>query len=566
MASEDTPLLPIVRRNTQYSSSRRVCCIKSKAARLILLWNFSVLLVYKMFYDINSYLQISPKIWVRIVLAAAFTFIAVLSPVAGLLTDVKYSRFRAVQCTSYAIGFKAAILFLLLNVIVTLWYEKISLYIPISILCVIVLMIPVYVVFIINGIQFGMDQLHDSPTEDSILYIHWYVWIYYTCSLITQVMWNLILYEEYYVANANAIRISAGFGIANLAFIATLSLLTVSLCVVHYRKVWFLLEPAGVNPYKLVYRVVKFAYQHKVPLRRSAFTYCDEESPTRLDVGKHKFGGPFTTKQVEDVKAFWGILKELITIGPAFLLQTVMQTILPAFAKHGNIFLNTTARQDIHLEGVARYILISNGSLSPFLVVMCIPLYLCWIRPHITYYIPGMLKRIQIALVVMVLSLICTFVMDVVVHINNTEYANCMFKNFYTKTNHLQPSPPLYQNVYFFIIQHVLSALADMLFDIAVLEFICSQSPYSMKGLLLGIFFSIRSLFQGIALNLTYLFGTFWAIESLSCGSGFYAMCIVIALLEFVLFSCVSKRYKYRNVNEPSNEYRYAEEYYSNIQ
>ena len=104
-----------------------------------------------------------------------------------------------------------------------------------------------------------------------------------------------------------------------------------------------------------------------------------------------------------------------------------------------------------------------------------------------------------------------------------------------------------------------------MLLDIAVLEFVCSQSPYSMKGLLLGIFFSIRSLFQGITF-LSILPFVNWKIESLSCGSGFYAMAIVVGLLEFVIFLCVSKRYKYRNMNGPSNEYRYAEEYYSNIQ
>ena len=168
------------------------------------------------------------------------------------------------------------------------------------------------------------------------------------------------------------------------------------------------------------------------------------------------------------------------------------------------------------------------------------------------------------------LSLICAFVMDVVVHVNKTEHANCMFKAFIQPNHYITAnfpsSPPLYQNVYFFTTQHVLSALADMLFDIAVLEFICSQSPYSMKGLLLGSFFSIRSLFQGITFISIIPFGTVWKIESLSCGSGFYAMYIVIGLLEFVVFSCVSKRYKYRNVNEPSNEYRYAEEYYSNIQ
>ena len=86
--------------------------------------------------------------------------------------------------------------------------------------------------------------------------------------------------------------------------------------LVRRRKVWFLLEPPGANPYKLVYRVIKFACQHKVPPRRSAFTFCEDELPTRLDLGKHKFGGPFTTREVEDVKAFLGIIKILFSISP----------------------------------------------------------------------------------------------------------------------------------------------------------------------------------------------------------------------------------------------------------
>ena len=533
-----------------------------------------MLLAYNMFYDINTYMQANHSTLLPILIPAGFIFIGMLSPVAGLLTDVKFSRFKAVLCTSYIILVKMPT-FLLLLVISAVVINKAYLTNDIHIVigyplgCVLLIMVTVYIVFIINGIQFGMDQLHDSPTEDSILFIHWYVWIYYICSLITQIAWKFLFYG-YYADYIDIVR-ALGLSLTSLVLISTVFLLTVSLCVVHYGKVWFLLEPAGVNPYKLVYRVVKFAYQHKVPLRRSAFTYCDEESPTRLDVGKHKFGGPFTTKQVEDVKAFWGIMKVLITIGPAFLLQTVMQSLLPIFAKHGNTFLNITAHREVHFEGMTRHILISNSLLSPLLVVICIPLYMCLIRLHITYYIPGMLKRIQIALMVMVLSFICTFVMDVVVHVNNTEYANCMFEAFIEPNKHiirtnLPSSPPLYQNVYFFTTQHVLSAFADMLFDIAVLEFICSQSPYSMKGLLLGSFFSIRFLFQGIAFVSIVPFGTVWKIESLSCGSGFYAMYIVIGLLEFVLLSCVSKRYKYRNVNEPSNEYRYAEEYYSNIQ
>ncbi len=70
-----------------------------------------------------------------------------------------------------------------------------------------------------------------------------------------------------------------------------------------------------------------------------------------------------------------------------------------------------------------------------------------------------------------------------------------------------------------------------MLIDIAVLEFICSQSSYSMKGLLLGYFFSMKSLFEAVAIISTFLFGIFWDVQALSCGSGFYIMNIVIDVL-----------------------------------
>ena len=60
-------------------------------------------------------------------------------------------------------------------------------------------------------------------------------------------------------------------------------------------------ENINVNPYKLVYGVIQFAIKHKHPLKRSAFMYCNDKRPYRIDYGKQSYGGPFTTEQVEDV-------------------------------------------------------------------------------------------------------------------------------------------------------------------------------------------------------------------------------------------------------------------------
>ena len=53
------------------------------------------------------------------------------------------------------------------------------------------------------------------------------------------------------------------------------------------------------------------------PVHRSTFTYCEDDIPTGLDLGKNKYGGPFTTKQVEDV------LKILFSMGITFCLDIV---------------------------------------------------------------------------------------------------------------------------------------------------------------------------------------------------------------------------------------------------
>ena len=50
--------------------------------------------------------------------------------------------------------------------------------------------------------------------------------------------------------------------------------------------------------------MLKFAAKHKAPVNRSALTYWEDDIPSRLDLGKSKYGGPFTTEQVEDVKTF----------------------------------------------------------------------------------------------------------------------------------------------------------------------------------------------------------------------------------------------------------------------
>ncbi len=71
---------------------------------------------------------------------------------------------------------------------------------------------------------------------------------------------------------------------------------------------WLIREPKSPQSLKIIYQVLKFAAKHKAPLNRSALTYWEEDIPSRMDLGKSRYGGPFTTEQVEDVKTFFKII------------------------------------------------------------------------------------------------------------------------------------------------------------------------------------------------------------------------------------------------------------------
>ena len=85
---------------------------------------------------------------------------------------------------------------------------------------------------------------------------------------------------------------------------------------------WFIFEKCTQNHYLLVYKVMYFAINHKKPIGRSAFTFCENERPFRLDFGKQRYGGPFTTEQVEDVKVMLSMFKIILTSEPVFTLES----------------------------------------------------------------------------------------------------------------------------------------------------------------------------------------------------------------------------------------------------
>ena len=293
-----------------------------------------------------------------------------------------------------------------------------------------------------------MDQLRDSPSEDSVLFIHWFVFTLHLGLTINKfIILAINLFFRYTVYHTNY---SPGLVVAlHSTSVVVLILLGISSWITKYKHQRFVVDQGSRNPYQLVYKVIKFAAQHRVPIRRSAITYCEDELPSRMDLGKEKYGGPFTTEQVEDVKAFLGILSVLLTFVAVFTMDIAASNVLYKFSNH----LNISIYEDVFEEKPFLGLLFTDftiGGLSEILIVILVPFYLCVLRSFIHRFIPGMLKRIGLGIIIRLLSLLCIFSIDMIGHIQHSNNNCSINQQFYHQ---------LSINVWLLTLPHILNSL-----------------------------------------------------------------------------------------------------------
>ena len=66
----------------------------------------------------------------------------------------------------------------------------------------IILIFSSYISFSANVIQFGMGQLHDSPSEDSVLFIHWFIFTSHLSAAINKSAIISVVYTWVYTKTA----------------------------------------------------------------------------------------------------------------------------------------------------------------------------------------------------------------------------------------------------------------------------------------------------------------------------------------------------------------------------
>ena len=156
-------------------------------------------------------------------------------PIAGHLADTKFGRYKVIVNSLRILVFVAlleivavGILGLVVPSIVAVPTHSILRAAAISIgviasIAWLALLVIGTSSFFANVIQFGLDQLHDSPAEDQSLFIHWYMWAYYMAQVITGVILSSFSQSvhTYYL----------GYAILELIIMSASLALIVSLCI-----------------------------------------------------------------------------------------------------------------------------------------------------------------------------------------------------------------------------------------------------------------------------------------------------------------------------------------------
>ena len=509
--------------------------VKNKGAILVIVWCFLTISLYSnLFYFVSR--TYSKPVYTALIVAFGLTI-----PFAGWLADVRFGRYKIISSSIWIMWISALLLtigqLVLQSVSVSntvYFYKYLTIFaIPLTI---------GFVSFQANIIQFGVDQLYDAASSEIKTFVMWYTWGFLSSRLIVD---TISMYAS------DKFKILASLLMClNLTVAVSLNLL--------FRNV-LIIEPVTRNPFKLVYNVIKYAVKNKSPRLRSAFTFCEDEKPSRIDFGKRKYGGPFTTEQVEDVKTLFRIIMVSLTMS--------------AFVGFSN---------DQHFGGSLRTIFIKQVTHSPSYIysnfyaiatLVLIPLNEVFVHPvfyrclpNLTtfrkFFIGGILRFVHYG----TLLALFTYARYKFIHnINeNGTLTNATLPCIYHGDLNFLSETLDYK---WTILVEILLAVSDQFMLVAGIEFYCSQVPYSMKGLLAGSVYGMIFVFAGLSELQAIPFNIksiTWGVGTLSCEFWCQLTLLLLILALLTIFVLTAKWYKRRKREDVlPNEHIFAERYYS---
>ena len=340
-----------------------------------------------------------------------------------------------------------------------------------------------FAIFKANIVQYNIDQLIGASADELHSVIYWHCGSVPLVGALSSLMKYMISKEYFELVT---------FIVSGVA---------VSIVLVSHSFFKHKLENVSLikNPIKLIVRVLCYARKHKYPENRSALTYWEEEAPSRLDLGKEKYGGPFTEEEVEDVRTTFRVL-------PFFVA-----TIAYAFNYHRGW------KSPSHSSLVSYFALTDLGSMScTFCLIL---LYLLLFRACFYKYIPSMLSRMSIGLLFML----------------TVSISRMFIINFTLEPSHVYS---------ILLLPQILEGISFAFVIPASLEFTIAQSPVHSRGVMVGIWYASWGVGYFFSSAVRFLFHC--QNENLCSIFYYHLTTAIIVFIIFVVFVVMARHYKHR--------------------
>ena len=515
------------------ANHHRFKIFRSKGVVLVLFWCFVALLVVQ--FTVQS--PDREALLTNNVLNPSVILIMcmLLYPILGGLADVRFGRYQIVRWGLRTI-WVMSILFCLVSVIlnfVNLPHTLVKFVKP-----------ALYVLICLslgglmsNILQFGIDQLEDASSSEIMSFLRWFAWLWCLSGVVAAFSLSCLCpaYES----------------LRYFLFAALVTAATTSDLLFNH---WLVKETVSNNPLVTIFQVLRYALKNKYPSERSAFTYWDDKNHSRIDLAKHKFGGPFSTEQVEDVKTFFRMIQVIFACA---FLAALLISMYPVFnnvlyhlagmnfnlLQHGSCYWS-------YIENCFQRISVKQCGYATLVVLLPLNEFIFYPIFYRVFRV-SILRKVSIGMVFLVSSFVaCTAIEFVANHkrlqVPNATNTTCDLFSELEDGDHIN----LPFDYKWMTIPYALNSFGQFFIITSTSEFLCAQSPYSMRGLLFGLAYGSTGFFAIFGYGILRFIAAIsrkWLSDGYGCRAWYLLMSSLLFLILLGIFFSVFKCYKKRN-------------------
>ena len=517
----------------------------NKGLFLVLTWSFIYFAVLVNFtvYKTN---QVTP-------LTSDYSKIGLVAlPLIGVLSDVILGRYKIIHYSQWVVWLAIIIYNALLIVKYYAWNSDVLDKLENAVVAMVFVGLSG---IIANVIQLGVDQLTEASSSEIISYISWYAW---TLSLANTV----VSLSQVCLCGDTYKELIAFFLFPFLATVAVSSD-----CLASH---WLVKEPVLHNPFKLIFQVLRYAAKNKYPRLRSAFTYWEDKPYSRIDLGKAKYGGPFTTEQVEDVKAFFYLVGGITLVGPITgILYLLYQAHALRVAAYTNNAMSISCSQVSNSGYITHCYERTFAQSTNFLfIVLAVPAEEYVISPLLTKFkfkcFPhiSILQKTLIGLILITMYEFFLVAVTAVVYVQSINYNNSTC--FYSLSQEQISSAVIHIDYRWLVLGQLLYGIGVQLLITSGIQLICAQAPYSMKGTLIGFGFLPTGLSITFSKALFHSLHRWTRTSGVNCDVWLNVSLLLVTMLFSIMLLIAARKYHYRIREEIlNNDQMFAVDYYN---